>query len=394
MPGRLISQLIECERPGRSQHRLAERVKIVDGGETPDDTPIEINSEERQGRPGYLVGQVESSALARVLRRVDIPLIVHDGSGMILLANQPAAELVGVALDEMVGTPVTQFVSPVNLVDKDVTELTTGRFEGFTAHRTITPRGGNPTPVYAIAFVIEVDGERLGVGMCVSRSELGRLGRHPQRFSSDLIPIAVGLAREDWTIVSISSEAMELIGRLPADCVGLRLMDMIHPEDATELIDQFGRALSEPFVIQGVRFATSSGQWIRVSVLTAPVDHDSARIRFALVGRIDEALPQLVDADQELELRLRRIGAELRAAGLVSSMGEVPTLDDDLRMGQLTSKQWDILIRLLQGERVTMIANALFISPSTVRNHLSAIFRLFGVHSQAELIEYLRSEER
>jgi DNA-binding NarL/FixJ family response regulator len=63
-------------------------------------------------------------------------------------------------------------------------------------------------------------------------------------------------------------------------------------------------------------------------------------------------------------------------------------------MGQLTSRQWEILNRLLRGERVPTIANALFISPSTVRNHLSAIFEKFGVHSQAELIERIRSESR
>lgn len=325
---------------------------MVDGGEASDDAPIEMNSEERDGLPGYLVGQVESSALVRALRRIDFPLIVHDALGMILLANQSAADLVGAALDELIGTPVTQFVSPVDLVGEDIADLTSGRFEGFTANRSVTPRGGNPIPVYAIAYIIEVDGERVGVGICVPRAEVGRLGKHPLRLSGDLVPIAVGLAREDWTILSISSDVTQLIGSQPADCIGLRLSDMIHPEDATELKVQFGLAPAEPFVLQDVRFATSSGQWIRVSVLVAPVDQDSSRIRFALVGRIDEAFHSAVDSDQELELRLRKIGADLRAAGLMSSMGAVPALEDHLRMGQLTSKQWDVLIRLLRGQRV------------------------------------------
>jgi DNA-binding CsgD family transcriptional regulator len=32
----------------------------------------------------------------------------------------------------------------------------------------------------------------------------------------------------------------------------------------------------------------------------------------------------------------------------------------------------------------------MYLAPSTVRNHLTAVFRKFGVNSQAELIEALR----
>jgi DNA-binding NarL/FixJ family response regulator len=47
------------------------------------------------------------------------------------------------------------------------------------------------------------------------------------------------------------------------------------------------------------------------------------------------------------------------------------------------------LSRLLHGERVPTIASELFVSQSTVRNHLSGIFERFGVHSQPELLKML-----
>ena len=61
---------------------------------------------------------------------------------------------------------------------------------------------------------------------------------------------------------------------------------------------------------------------------------------------------------------------------------------------ELSPRQAEILDRLAAGERVPAIAKSLFISTSTVRNHLSAIFRLYGVHSQQELIALLRASSR
>jgi DNA-binding NarL/FixJ family response regulator len=50
-----------------------------------------------------------------------------------------------------------------------------------------------------------------------------------------------------------------------------------------------------------------------------------------------------------------------------------------------------IVAALLQGKRTATIAREMFISASTVRSHLSSIFRAFGVRSQADLISLLRS---
>jgi DNA-binding CsgD family transcriptional regulator len=58
---------------------------------------------------------------------------------------------------------------------------------------------------------------------------------------------------------------------------------------------------------------------------------------------------------------------------------------------ELSPRQTEILDRMLAGERVPDIARSLFISTSTVRNHLSAIFRMYGVHSQHELLARLRA---
>jgi DNA-binding NarL/FixJ family response regulator len=61
-------------------------------------------------------------------------------------------------------------------------------------------------------------------------------------------------------------------------------------------------------------------------------------------------------------------------------------------LAELSPRELDVLTRLLAGRRVPAIARVLFISQSTVRNHLSSVFRKLGVESQQELIDLLRQK--
>jgi DNA-binding CsgD family transcriptional regulator len=102
------------------------------------------------------------------------------------------------------------------------------------------------------------------------------------------------------------------------------------------------------------------------------------------------ALPLPSDRVAELEARLRRIAAELRAAGIMDDVVSAKPARDLPHFAELTGRQREILIRLLNAQRVSVIAAELYLSPSTVRNHLTMIFGKFGVHSQADLLSVLR----
>jgi DNA-binding CsgD family transcriptional regulator len=56
----------------------------------------------------------------------------------------------------------------------------------------------------------------------------------------------------------------------------------------------------------------------------------------------------------------------------------------------LTKRELEILAELAEGGRVPTIGKKLFISQHTVRNHLRSIFSKLGVHSQAELVSYVK----
>jgi DNA-binding CsgD family transcriptional regulator len=93
----------------------------------------------------------------------------------------------------------------------------------------------------------------------------------------------------------------------------------------------------------------------------------------------------------KLKFHLRRIAVELAASGVLTEYGAESELASLSQMQALSARQWEILARLRRGERVPTIAKGLFISQSTVRNHLAGIFARFGVHSQPELLEVIRS---
>jgi DNA-binding CsgD family transcriptional regulator len=56
---------------------------------------------------------------------------------------------------------------------------------------------------------------------------------------------------------------------------------------------------------------------------------------------------------------------------------------------ELSARQTEILARLVAGQRPADVARSMFLSPSTVRSHLAAIYRKFDVHSEAELLAAL-----
>jgi DNA-binding NarL/FixJ family response regulator len=122
---------------------------------------------------------------------------------------------------------------------------------------------------------------------------------------------------------------------------------------------------------------------------SAPADHES----YAFVVSTSISTKSMVDKLAKLESHLRQIGSEVQASDVEPSAG--PTVDRGLASAldalELTARQRDIVERLARGQRVPSIAAALYISRSTVRNHLAQVYRLLGVHSQEELLTVLQA---
>jgi len=341
--------------------------------------------------PGQDAVRANSRELRRTLGAFAFPLIFYEGStGVIRLANDAVTELTGVPVDALIGRRVAELVEHRDAAEASATGYRSGTVVSMAVRDRVLRADGTRVEVCAWARTVEVDGKLGVVALIVPVAELPRLGRDPAAPWRDLAPIAVGVVDDASRIVAISAEVDAILGTPANEWVGYSLADLIDPHDRVHLGQQDdgtpGRGGWE------TRMQHRDGRWIDVYVLSSPkAAHTSgARTVFALVGLSAGTPASGSERVVELESHLRRIGAEVRAAGVLDAVGMLPPAPDLPQLDELSTRQWEILSRLLQGDRVSTIAAALFISPSTVRNHLAAIFQKFGVHSQAALIQRLR----
>jgi PAS domain S-box-containing protein len=323
------------------------------------------------------------------VRSSAVPVALWDLVSMRILAlSRRGAELLGLE-------PHAENFDWLRLLDdpeparRGLEEIRDGVFDAYQARRRFRIPDGDVREVVTSVRAAD-ESRRLAIAVFVETN-----GTLEQSFGD--IEAVIGTLDEGGRIRQISSDVTGLLGYVPAVCVGMALESLVHPSDVGFLLEALSRTASEDAnVAVDVRVRAADDSWRPVHLTLAPASAPTAAFGFAAVPV--EPMTVATDGDPsdrvvELEQHLTRIAREVEAAGLVgrrASMpdrGQVPALDD------LSSRQWQILIRLLQGDRVPTIARAMYLSPSTIRNHLSTIYKKFGVHSQAELIEkFPRSE--
>lgn len=335
--------------------------------------------------------KTSSSEFQPALAAHEYPLIVWESATTsIVLANQRAADLIGLPLEELVGRQIYDFFLPRDAVESVVRGIESGTLVRLQARRVVVREGQEQILVWVWVRAIEIDERRGGVALVVPSGEVGGLSRDPAAPWRDLCPIAVGMADEDWRIAAISSDISAVLGLAAEACIGISLLDLIYPDDVALVAQSAGASENAALSLSNLRFRSGDDGWVEVSLLSARLRNGQHGIAFALIGASKALASSTPDRVAELEWRLRRIGSEVRAAGVLDMVDGLPAVSEHPQLGELTTRQWEILSLLLQGERVSSIAGALFVSQSTVRNHLATIFRKFGVHSQGELLQLLR----
>lgn len=318
---------------------------------------------------------------------VEFPLFIWQlPSGIVHIVNPAAAELVGRPRGELIGQHVTDFLSPSDFVATTISALASGAISATLVKRKLIGRPEGSLPVWIWTRGVNVtDGAMDAVSLVMRTDEVGRFGPDPGQPWRQLADVVIGQADSSWRILRISTDVSRVLSARSRDLVGMSMRDLVHPDDV-DGIGVYGG--NDPRLPMHGRLRRPDGGWTEVGLLFATVKvADQESICFALIAHAPNK--NHPDRVAELEGRLRRIADEVRAARVLDTVNVLPAAHN-LPLADLSSRQWEILSRLLRGQRVDTIARELYVSPSTVRNHLSHIFQRFGVHSQRELLDLLR----
>ncbi len=169
------------------------------------------------------------------------------------------------------------------------------------------------------------------------------------------------------------------------------LINRVHPDDVATFLMGLGRALEDGAGVgMHVPLLRRQGDYKTVRMLVSPSESSKGTRLGVVLTREHSASVTDDDRVADLEQHLWRIALEVQASGVADGMHRLPDVAQLPGVESLSTRQWQILTMLLQGERVPDIARALYVSQSTVRSHLAAMFRKLNVHSQAELISLFR----
>jgi PAS domain S-box-containing protein len=324
-----------------------------------------------------------------------LPLIVISlPDERVQMANPAAAEFFGMSTSELLGHNLNELLDPTDSgkAVEALSALMSGSIEAYRSRGTYVGRHGPmdasiwvrgiPRRTGSMALVLILPANYEGQFAPSSRAAMGPLA----------VDLALGTTDEAGRIVTVQRSNLKVLGK-HRDRSGQNsyLSSQVHPDDQLFLRTAFRQFKDDPHdVVLALRVSHEELGWVTAQchLFATGDDRLGEPIGFVLTEATKGTSTRGRIA--QLEQHLARIASEAQAAGLTArSMNpEDERAPTDLSL--LTPRQRDIVNRLLDGARVPSIAASLFISTSTVRNHLSGVYRTLGVHSQAALIELLR----
>jgi PAS domain S-box-containing protein len=320
--------------------------------------------------------------------------LIHLPSTRLVALSTAMADLLGVTPDEGMRLDCLTLVRPTAAA---VDLMSQGVLDAIEARRQLERPDGSLIDVRSAGWAIR---SHTGPDLCLWApspttcepivTEAVAAACAPVGKDARSVQLVAGRLDHRWQVVELNSEAEVLLGSRADELIGRSIFDLVHRDDAVSMLSGFARATAKGAADVRIRFSHQDGIPRLVRAVLTAVDGDTVApfgFAVALVATVTVA-----GRAEMLEQHLRRIAAEISAAGLGRAEDLPMQLSSPPALRGLSVRQREVVLRLIRGERVPAIADAMFLSQSTVRNHLAAIFEKAGVHSQSDLIQLVREQ--
>jgi PAS domain S-box-containing protein len=336
-----------------------------------------------------------AAALERAAANIPLPVAVVETAGNTFVASNDAADrLFGPDGKSLIGQTFISLIPEEDLspVLEAYEDLKTGRLDGYqTPRRMIRNDGSIVCGQTWTRMLRTTEGPDLSVGVFVPGSEDETSWSFDASFGSGGADMAFLVTDHDWSVKYASQDVRGFLGSQPEGLVGAHLTGLVHPGDLPALLLGVTQTLtSKRSSIARLRLRANDGWHNCLGFVSAVCEHEPPRLGIAISTLTSDVFSGSASRSADLEHHLVRIAGEVAAAGLLRQTDWGPATARAAQFADLTGRQLEIVARLVRGERVPEIARTMFLSPSTVRNHLTAAYRRFGVHSQGELMTAVR----
>jgi PAS domain S-box-containing protein len=297
--------------------------------------------------------------------------------------NDGAASLFGSPSSDLVGSDILTRIHPSDreAVQRAYEAMAGKVIDGYQVQREIVTPDGEERTVSVWGRRVEGFSKLYGLWILVP-------GPEPATGVEIMIAtssVVLAVTDHDWQIQYMSADA-DLLGVRGSDLRGFPLLGLVHPSAANEFLAAAARTTTDHISVTVLtRMRVGRDQWAdRYCLITRMCEHQPPRLGVVISAEASE--PGAGPPESQLDEQFRHCALEARAS---QTLDALPALARLPQGSELSVRQTEIVARLVAGERVPDIACSMFLSPSTVRNHLAAIYRKFAVHSQAELLAAL-----
>lgn len=321
---------------------------------------------------------------------LDLSTSAHPLEARVVAINDAMDGLVVGPGDSALGRRVGDFTLPHRraMATEHLGRLASLQLDGYELSARV--RRTNGTVLEAPLWVrrLHSDNGHTLAAVTVAPSDLAMSELAPVTVASCTINAGVIVTDGSWIIEQSSDGVAAILEVGQSSLIGHSVLRLIHEQDTPPFLLAVAQTIaSRQTVIVRLRLKGDSSWHDATCLITAFSEDDPLSLGIVITSP-DARLEQ---TPSDLQARLMRMVEERTAGRTALPTASTSSADNRLRkLAELSPRQREIVARLLAGERAPQIAKAMFLSPSTVRNHLTAVFRKFGVHSQVELIALLR----